>query len=192
MLNPLENGKDTDPVGDKVGGVFGVDNPFAEPATDEIGQFCNDCRIGILAGDNFQQAHVTWRVEKVRDQEILAHFRRQDFRHFIDRQTAGVGRKYGALGQIRHQSGHQVFLDRHMLDDHFDHPVAALQLCQVVVKITDTDLAGVLFQVERGRLHFQQATQSGIGNPVAYLWAFQAESLLFFFAGQFARNDVQQ
>ena len=84
MLNALVDGINTDPVGDKVGRILGVNNAFAEPKTDKSSESIDHGRIRLATGNNLQQAHVTRRVEKVGDQEILTHLGRQAFSHGVN------------------------------------------------------------------------------------------------------------
>ena len=77
VLDSFEDGVDTDAVGNKVGRILGVNDAFTEAAADKIRHARYDRRVGLPAGDNFQQAHVAGRIEKMGNQEVFADFRWQ-------------------------------------------------------------------------------------------------------------------
>ncbi|EKD39983.1 MAG: hypothetical protein ACD_75C00218G0001 [uncultured bacterium] len=128
MLDAFIDRIGADPVGDKIGGILGEDDAFAHPLAEEIGHAFNHGRIGLVAGDDLHQPHITRRVEEMGGEEILADFGRQHRRHLAHRQAGGIGGEHGARREVRHQLFQEIELDRHIFDHHLDNPVAILEL----------------------------------------------------------------
>jgi hypothetical protein len=74
-IHCLAHALDADPVADEIGGVFCPDDSLAQVFFTEISHNIKNFLACFRPGDNFQEVHVTNRVEKVGSQKMLFHIR---------------------------------------------------------------------------------------------------------------------
>ena len=165
--------------------------PLPSPAAQEIGHILHHLRVGLTAGNDLHQPHVARRIEEMGDQEVAAQLLGQALRHLVDRQAAGIGGEDRRRREIRGDLLQELELDRHILDDDLDHPVAGRQFRQVILQVADLDLGRIFRQVERRRLHFQQPLQAVLGDAVAHCRALEGQPPGLLLFAQFLRDDVE-
>ncbi len=66
QVHDVQHREGADAVGDEVASVFREDDSFAHPQIAKVRDRIEQSAVGIRRGNNFKQAHVPWRIEKVR------------------------------------------------------------------------------------------------------------------------------
>ena len=156
-------------VGDEVGRVLATHDALAQDAL-AIG--CHEIEhggIGVLVGDDLEQGQVARRVEEVRAQEMALEILAASLGDGADGQAAGVGRDDRARFANGIQPGHQVALDRQILDDGLDDPVGIGQSIDVVFEIAGRDQPQVVGVVKLGGAALFESFQVLEHNRVAPL-----------------------
>jgi hypothetical protein len=156
-----EHHRNADAVGDEVGGVVGNDHQLAQVAVGEGGKGDCDGRIGFGGGDDFEQAHGTRRIEKMRCEETVA-VRGKAGGDLADRQAGGIGGEHGMRGQVRHNAVEQGSFDGQIFCHCFDDPVAVGQLGQIVLEVAGSDERGQRGFIECGWFCLGQGGERGL------------------------------
>ena len=78
-------------VPNKVGCVLADDHPLAQTFGGELNHGFKHLGPSRLARDNFQQFQITWRIEKVRPQEMRLEIFTASFGDSVNRQAGGIG-----------------------------------------------------------------------------------------------------
>ena len=125
---------------------LGVSLASTTPLPRCTSQKCETASIAALIrfrrGNEFQQAHVTRRIEEVCPEPRAAEVVGESFRNFSDGQAAGVGGNDSARLANSFNFAKQRPLEVEILDDGLDDPVNLSQLLQVVVEVAHGDQAG--------------------------------------------------
>src|SRR5581483_2407981 len=87
----VEHGERANAIGDEVGRVLRMDDALAQSNVAEVFDGRHRLAVRFRRGDDFQQAHVTRRIEKVRAEPVAAEIVGESFRNRAHRQAAGVG-----------------------------------------------------------------------------------------------------
>ena len=123
--------------------------------------------VGFWRGNEFEQAHVARRVEKVRAEPGAAEIVGESFGNFSDGQATGVGGDDGAGLANGFNFAEQGAFEVEIFDDGFDDPVDFGELFQIIFEVADGDEAGERRVHECGGLRFFCGVESGGGNLVA-------------------------
>ena len=86
-----EKGEDPDPVGNKIGGVLGDNDPLTQVFLRELPNPVHDLRCCPLGRDNLQKAHVSRGVEEVGSEETAFEILRHGFPDLVDGNPRGIG-----------------------------------------------------------------------------------------------------
>ncbi len=97
QLHHLDHALHTDSIADKIRGILGPHNSFAQNPFPEVGHKIKNLAQGFFAGNNFKQFHVSDRIKKVGPQKVLLEFFAAPFGHRLQRDTGGVRRNDGAF-----------------------------------------------------------------------------------------------
>ncbi len=173
----LQDEEGADAVGDEIRRVASADDLFAEVLIEETGKRRHRRRIGIRAGNDFHQAHVTRRIEEVRAEPAAAQFRGQHAGNRGDGNAAGVRGQDGVRLHMRRDARQQLLLDLEIFRYRLDDPVAFGELRQIVIEVAGANARGGGWRVKSGRLALLQRVERLVRNGVA---------------GAIARGQIQQ
>ena len=79
-MDGVENGENTDPVGDKVRCIFTTDDPFTKRVFRKIGDKLDHIRAGCLRRNELNQIHITRWIEEMCPEEAFLVILREIFR----------------------------------------------------------------------------------------------------------------
>ena len=159
LLDRGQHAGDAHAVGHEVGGVLGADHAFAQRAGGEGLQLVQDLRAGARGRDQFNQLHVTRRVEEMDAAETGLDRLGQHLGQFGDRQPGGVAGDDGVWRDVRRHLGVEVELPVHALGDGLDDEVTAGQQVQVLVVVGGLDQRQVTHHADRAGLELLQPVQ---------------------------------
>ena len=92
----VEHGKCADAIGDEVGCIFRQHDALAQLRVAEMGDGFDQCGVGFWSWDQFEQAHIARRIEKMRAEPRAAEVFGKSFGDFCHGKPAGVGGDDGA------------------------------------------------------------------------------------------------
>ena len=84
VMHDRQHGENTDAVGDKVGGIFGADDSFAQIGDQKCFQRVEYAGIAFLARNQLDQMHITRRIKKMDAAIPVTQLFRQRLRELID------------------------------------------------------------------------------------------------------------
>jgi hypothetical protein len=157
LVDGRHHAEDADAVGDEVGRVLGPHHALAQGGDEEAFELVEDLGLGRGGRDQFDQVHVTRRVEEMHAAEACLEAGVESLGQGSDRQAGGVRGEY----RVRRDEGGdflvQVVLPVHALGDGLDDQVATLEQFEVVVVVGDLDAGRVILVAQRRRAEFLQA-----------------------------------
>ena len=86
----VQHRKCSNAVADEVGRVFRQDYAFTKMHVAEVRDGVDQRGVGFGRGNEFEQAHVAWRIEKMRAKPRAPEIVRESFGNLAYRQAAGV------------------------------------------------------------------------------------------------------
>ncbi len=187
-----EHGERADAVGDEVGSVLGAHHAFAQAAIAEIAERVENFRRSGRAGNQFDQLHVTRRVEEMRAGPMVLKLVGKAFGDLPDGKAGGVGGDDGAGAAMRQDFLQQAALDGQIFGDGFDDPVGLGAPGEVVLEIADGDARGRGGREEGGGARLQGGFEAGANDAVADARVGERKAAGLFLGGELGRDDVQQ
>ena len=158
----LQRRKQADAIRDEIGSVFRTHNAFSQHHFGEPLKFGKRLRIGLRRCNDFEQLHISRRIEEVRAKPVAPEIITVIFGQRCDRKPGCVGchkRPWSASGVDSRQ---QLLLNRGFFNDSFDNPVGFLDTSQVLIKIAYANPPDVLRHEKRRRRTVLQRSQSGL------------------------------
>ena len=160
----LHHGVDADPVADKVRGVLGDDDAFAQVDTREVRHALDDGWVGVGRRDHLEQLEVARRVEKVGPEKAPLEVAPSPLGDLADREARGIRRDHRTVARVLLDPGHHLLLDVHPLDHDLDDPIDGADPVEVVVEVSQRDaLLGGVGEERRG-VHLRRRLEGALDD----------------------------
>src|SRR5271169_10214 len=163
----VQRGEGTNAIGDKVGRVLRVYHALAEVEIAEVGDGLHRRQVGVGGRDDFEQPHVTRRIEEVRAKPRTAKVVGEAFGDFGDWQAAGVGGNDGSRLADGVDLAQEFALEVEVFDDGLDDPVHFGEFLEVIFKVADGDQTFQRRLHEGGRFRFHRGFFPGGSDAIA-------------------------
>ena len=135
MVDSREHRKHADAVGDEVGRVLGADDAFAQRRNEKPLELVEDDGARVLALDQLDEVHVARWIEEMHAAETRPQFRGECFRELVDRESGGIARENGVLGEVRSDLAVEVGFPVHAFGNRFDHEFAVLEQFKMLIVV---------------------------------------------------------
>ena len=161
QLHRLQGREQSDAIGNEVRCVLCTHCAFAQYNLGKLFEARQRLQIGFTRRNDFQQPHVTWRIEEVRSEPMFAKVVAAVFCKRCDGQTGRI--RGNECSGLPHTIDHfqQFGLDRGVFNHGFNHPVCFDGSCKVVVKASDFNLPDSLRCEQGWRRTFLERLESG-------------------------------
>ncbi len=171
FLDRRQHAKDAHPVGDEVRRVFRAHDALAERRCQKRFQIVKDFRPRRGRRNQFDQMHVTRRIEKMDAAEARLQSLIHRLGKLCDRQARRVGRKDRVVGNERRDFAVQIVFPIHPLGDRFDDHIAAAQQLQIFFVVRWLDVDRIVLVAERRRIQLFQVLYRAQHDSI-FTWAF--------------------
>ena len=152
VMHGCRDRKHANTVGDKIGRVVGADHAFADSGDEKSFQLIENRGLGVWRGNQFDQFHITRRIEKMYAAEAMTQRFRKYFRQLGDGKPGGVGSKNCVGPHERRDLFIQRFLPVHTLGNRFNNQIAIFEPGEIFVIVGRRDLGRTRLAGERCRL----------------------------------------
>ena len=181
-----------DAIGDKIGSILGADHAFAQLAIAEIRQSVEHFGKRCGTGNEFDQFHVSRRIEEMRAGPVLLEIGGGVFRDLADGQAGSVGGYDGAGAAMRRYAIEEFALDFEIFGDGFDDPVGFGAAREIVFEIADGDAVSGGWREECGGARFERGFEAGASDAIADAGIGERKAAGFFVGREFAGDDIEQ
>ena len=168
LAQDIEHRKSADAVGDEIWSVLGNDDAFAQPAVANLVERFENVAACLRAGNQLDQFHVAWRVEKVRAGPVLLEIVRAPFGDEVNGQAGRVGCHDGARLADRFDARKKAALDFEILGDGFDDPVHLAAPGEIVFEIARGDEPRRLRREKGCRARFFRGFESRENDAISH------------------------
>jgi hypothetical protein len=165
-MHHRQNGKHTNPVRHKVRRIQRPNHALAKPRSQPGFQRIQRAGIGALRTDDFDQMHVTRRVEEVDAAKARPHINRQALGQRIDRQPRCIGSDHRIGPEVRRNLRVQIVLPVHPFGNRLDHQIALGEQRQVFVVIRSVDKLQLALVGQRCRVQLLEAIEGLLDDTV--------------------------
>ena len=169
---------DSQPVGDEAGAVLTAHDTFAKRHVGEAGDRGDRFRRGLRPGNDFQQAHIAWRIEEMRNQEVAPERLAHALGQHLQPDSGGVGADRAARPANVFQPAVQRLLDVRAFQHRLNDPIAIGQFPQIVFQVAGFDQPCGAVMHERGGFRFAQPCHRTFRQHIPVVGA--------------VRNDIEQ
>jgi hypothetical protein len=125
-----------DSVADEVRTIFAHDHPFAQTFFGKPAESGYDNLVGIITGNDLEQAQIARRIEEVAPEEVAAKCFAASFCNDTNRNARGIRGDNSGWFAYRFETGHEGLLGADLLDNRFNDPITFGQSMKIVLGIT--------------------------------------------------------